>query len=289
MQLPRRPAASHILVDNCNQSLIVSMLCVCHLLLCLQVLCVRHRGGGKLPLPLSALPASLTTLALKKVLLYHQLGSSSSSMAPAQHPQQQQLSLAFDDTEAQEPEHVVGCHALTSPGFRRAVARGLSRPPSPTEDDTNSNIQPAAASSAAGSTSHATAAAGDAASSSCGSGLALLPRLQSLFLKNCLVGGETLQLLLGLQGGSPPTSSSSSNGSAGGARPSQLLRLSVTGDQAAHGEVAEAWPEWVAAVGQLTGLQVRLRGSARSLSYRSHVTHGMSCADIHLVHTLWHV
>ncbi|WIA39453.1 hypothetical protein OEZ86_005552 [Tetradesmus obliquus] len=32
----------------------------------LKVLCVRHRGGGKLPLPLSALPASLTTLALKK-------------------------------------------------------------------------------------------------------------------------------------------------------------------------------------------------------------------------------
>uniref|UniRef100_A0A383WMA3 Uncharacterized protein n=1 Tax=Tetradesmus obliquus TaxID=3088 RepID=A0A383WMA3_TETOB len=220
----------------------------------LKVLCVRHRGGGKLPLPLSALPASLTTLALKKVLLYHQHGSSS-SMAAAQHPQQQQqLSLTFDDTEAQEPEHVVGCHALTSPGFRRAVARGLSRPPSPTEDDTNSNSQPAAASSAAGSTSHTAAAAGDAAnsSSSCGGSLPLLPRLQSLFLKNCLVGGETLQLLLGLQGGS----SSSSSSSNGGARPSQLLRLSVTGDQAAHGEVAEAWPEWVAAVGQLTGLQV---------------------------------
>jgi hypothetical protein len=228
----------------------------------LKVLCLRHRGAGKLPLPVSALLRSLTTLALKKVLLYHQQDSSSGGAASAQvsHQQQhQQLLLDVDDPEVSEPDHVVGCHALTSPCFRKAVARGLSRPPSPDAEDASSS-QPAAASSAVpGSTSHPAArAAADAASdgsSSSSRSLAVLPGLKSLFLKNCLVGGETMQLLLGLPSG---LASSSSSGSSSRVGPSQLVCLSVTGDQAAHGEMAEAWPEWVAAVKQLTGLQVRL-------------------------------
>jgi hypothetical protein len=103
------------------------------------------------------------------------------------------------------------------------------------------------------------AAAGDAGGAVCGNSnssgsVALLLNLRSLFMKNCLIGGETLQLLLGLQSGG----SASCSSSGGGVGPSQLVRLSVTGDQAAHGEVSEAWPEWVAAIKQLTSLQVRL-------------------------------
>jgi hypothetical protein len=71
----------------------------------------------------------------------------------------------------------------------------------------------------------------------------------------------------GTGSGSSSSSSSSSNAihsssSSGVSGPSQLLRLSVTGDQAGHGEVSEAWPEWVAAVKQLTALQVRTRSSS---------------------------
>jgi hypothetical protein len=102
------------------------------------------------------------------------------------------------------------------------------------------------------------AAAGEAGGAACGNSsssgsVALLPNLRSFFMKNCLIGAETLQLLLGLQSGASASCSSSS----GGVGASQLARLSVTGDQAGHGEVSEAWPEWVAAVKQLTSLQVR--------------------------------
>jgi hypothetical protein len=240
--------------------------------LLVQVLCLRHRGAGKLPIPVSALPSSLTTLALKKVLLHRQhsicAGTSSSSSSSSisisavpgytpqqQQQQQQQLVVQLDVSELQaeheQQQHSVGCHAITSPGFRRAAAYGLSsRPPSPTEGVVGCNSKQTALT---GSSAANAAVTKHPAASSSSSSSAVLLNLKSLFMKNCLVGGETLQLLLGLSAAA--ASSSSSGSSSSGC--SQLVRLSVTGDQAGHGEVAEAWPEWVAAIGQLTGLQVR--------------------------------
>lgn len=236
----------------------------------LQVLSVRHRGGGKLPIPLSALPRSITSLAAKKVLLYHERPCTNRTLRASRGQQQQQLVLPLETP-------LVDCHALTSPGFGKVVSAGIiSAAPSAvdlaqlaaTADSTMQGVYQRSSNSSIAGQATEDGTASEAAGSISGQGYgAVLPHLDSLFIKNCLVSSHTLQQLLlgvrvaaGLQaaaGGSSAPAGATGDVCSGSC---QLVRLAVTGDNAAHGEASEGWPNWpwLAVVQQLTNLQVRL-------------------------------
>lgn len=210
-----------------------------------------HRGGGKLPLPLSALPPSLTTLAVKKVLLHQPLRQPAAGRSDGSSGgggwQQQGAEAAAAPLGGADDEP--GCHALASPGFRRIGSSGCFTP---------GELRSLSASPVCSEPSCEAAAAGSGATS------CALPQLRRLFLKNCLVAASTLPALLGVGGVQPAVeaaagaSSCSCGGAwgvAGGGR--QLEQLSVAGDSATLGEVGDTWSAWLAAVWQLQSLQVR--------------------------------
>jgi hypothetical protein len=248
-----------------------------------QVLSLRHRGAGKLLLPVTALPASLTVLALKKVMLYSSSSSSRHSKAPegtssahisdvsdhsppltpgntnisrqSQQQQQQQqqghvgVGLQLDSSAGVESAAEVDSselsHAITSPGFTRAALTGsISSADLP--------AFAAAAAAAAGKSAATDSAAEDFVHAP---PKVLLPKLRRLHLKLCFVPSSALTALLGVPVNATQHQEIDANSSRGGVRPA-LEVLSVTGDGVLRGEASEAWTRWLQALGHLRALQV---------------------------------
>jgi hypothetical protein len=189
-----------------------------HSMPALQVLSVRHRGGGKLLLPVTALPHGLTVLALKKVMIYCNSSSSGSSSCAAaieilqqqqQHDGQGGGDVGVED--GSESEGAAACdlsHALTSPGFTRAaLTNSISSPDLTTLAARSIPAGDSAAAAAAASAGGSGASGGANGVRVCSTPPVLLPNLRRLYLKLCLVPAAALTAMLGLP---PPTSSSSS-------------------------------------------------------------------------------
>lgn len=129
----------------------------------------------------------------------------------------------------------VHCHAITSPGFKRAAATGkISTVPS--------TADLAALSAELGD---------DRTSQTSGSSeQVLLPKLESLLLKNCLVATEAIHSLLGVPAAGIHEGGSDALGGC------HLTKLSITGDNSSHTEVVEGWSTWLQVIGHLRRLQV---------------------------------
>lgn len=223
-----------------------------------QVLTLRHRGQGKLPIPLQALPHGLLTLAVKKAVLYDE----QSAAAPACSTR---LAGAPKDLQIADTPCIT-CHAITSPGFKQAIAAGaLDMAPFEGSQPKGSNsiedqTDPVSAdfpssTSAAGleakEQQHATCR-GYKQSGACST--CMLPYLQSLLLKNCLVSTDAVGPLLSIIMLSPAQASSCIDADV--TVNHQLTRLSITGDNSSHLEPVDGWAAWLEALQQLKGLQV---------------------------------
>lgn len=173
------------------------------------------------------------TLALKKVYLY----ADQPDLSPAAHALSSNdkcastVSAVPVDRAATPDEAGIHCHVIVSPGFRKAAARGtLSASPS---GDLAALVGASAQEQQAGSST-------SAAPGTWGQQQTVLPQLASLLLKNCLVTTEATHQLLGS---------------------SQLTKLSITGDNSSHAEVAEGWSSWLEVIKQMQRLQVGVEWS----------------------------
>lgn len=194
-----------------------------------QALSLRHRGAGKLLVPVSALPPSLTILALKKVMLFGDSsgdgrdgddGSNSSSGGdastggcstrpctpePQQHQRgtQQHLDVAGGVGELADADLSEMSHAITSPGFNRAALTGSISTP---DLQQTLLLQQQQGSMAEGVADQPSAGGGAGSSCCCCIGSSagasqrppLLPHLRRLYLKLCFVPAAAMDALLGL-------------------------------------------------------------------------------------------
>ena len=213
------------------------------------MLCLKHRGAGKVLLRLSSLPSSLQHLTCKKVMLLGpghssrqaNTSSSNSSMGPAAGSSGSGVADAAVNGISRRKQQQRRAGGLTVDVQSRSLQVITPCPPE-TPSDTGIHSSSSSGSSSSGSSSsssndvaaeggergsgESSAAAAGAARVEAGDaaaleGISILPKLQSLVLRSCLVAEGVPAAIAAACG-------------------RHLIQLSITGDSS-HSEVYQAW------------------------------------------------
>lgn len=227
----------------------------------MQTLCLRHRGSGKLPVAVAALPASLKMLAFKKLMLYgnrlYTLDCTDCAengvLLPAEMQQSAPLGTQGADAAVGHDAlelHDVECHAITSPDFQQRAATGmLSRAASAADALSVSMLDSRSTGVLVGSTKSEFEARSGHNCVALPSPNAQLPNLSSLHLRNCLISDGAARHLFGA------TAECSRADVGCQTATHHLTCLAVTGDSGSE-ELASGLSTWLTQLSSLQGLQV---------------------------------